>query len=69
MNEYRVRSISKGQIVGVLVFLSANDEAALERARQAAADGHGVELWESGRLVGQFLADPDGQTVQVQSIG
>jgi hypothetical protein len=58
-NEYRICCISKGQIVGVLVFLSANDEAALERARQAAAGGRGVELWEGDRLVRQFLADQD----------
>jgi hypothetical protein len=52
--EYRAYIIGPdGHIIGSNGFLAANDDAALQHARQF-VDGHDVELWSGVRLVGEL---------------
>jgi hypothetical protein len=58
--EYRIYAIGAGgQISGVRIFACADDAEAIHKAQQAAESHHVVELWKGGRLVKQFVANPE----------
>jgi hypothetical protein len=58
--EYRIYAIGAGgQISGVRIFACADDAQAIHKAQQAAESHHVVELWKRGRLVKQFVANPE----------
>lgn len=55
MKSYRVYHVGKGGRLHLgEAFSAPDDHAAVETARGLYIDGQAAELWEGGRLVGQF---------------
>ncbi|HEY8571633.1 hypothetical protein [Phenylobacterium sp.] len=52
---YRLYTVDRsGRLQLSRTFDCSDDEAAVEQAREAAAEGEAVELWDGGRLVGRL---------------
>jgi hypothetical protein len=61
MTDYRVYVIGRdGHFVKAIQLDCANDEAAIESAKQF-VNGHGVELWQLDRIVVTIDRNPDGK--------
>jgi hypothetical protein len=61
MTDYRAYLLDEqGHVLSGFDFDAATDEAALQHARRY-VDGHDVEVWQRGRVVGQLKRGSRGQ--------